>query len=1108
LHATSVESHVQLHQVIRARRQAAGLTQRQLADAAGISLGVLRELEQGVTARPKALTLRCLSEVLGDIARLDNGSGHDHPTGILRIQALGPLAAWRGSAPLALGTGHSRTVLGLLAIHAGAMVSREAISEALWGDNPPRTAAGVIQSCVMRLRRTLDPGRPAGGVDRMLITAGTSYRLQPANDGLDLDLRTYERLSRQARVAWRAREAFQASELFDQALGLWQGDPLADVEPLKTHPAVARLALERAGLVVEYAEAASAHGWHSKVLPHLQALAGHDQLNEHAHACLMIALAGGGHQAAALEVYEQIRRRLDDQLGVRPGADLAAAHARVLRQDIPAAAPDTGIEKITTTAPHAGRGPAGLDTSQAQPDARPVLAVCQLPPCVADFTGRTAQVAELLTMLTGSGGHDGPGDAAVPVVVISGLPGAGKTALAVHVAHRVRPCFPDGQLWVSLAGASLRPRDPGEVAGEFLRALGVPGSALPAGTAERAALLRSRLADRKVLVVADDAASAAQVQPLLPGTSGSAVIITSRTPLAAPGGALLLPLDPFTPAEAAELLGRIVGRARATAEPEAAAQLATACGLLPLGIRITGARLAARPSWPISVLAERVADEKRRLDELQIGDLSVRASLAPSYHCLGERAQRAFRFLALLGPADVAEWVIAALLGEPAASNAVNELVDKSLITLTGTDPTGQPRYRLHDLLRDYAAELLAHDGGRELEAAQERLLASWLQLASIAGARLPSEPYFPASGTDPAEGPVPEPLAARLTIHPVAWFDAERLNLLAAAERASAAGKYRDAAQLATFQATYHYLHSRHEDAERIWHVVFKAATSARDHVAAARAELRIAAVACCRGKHAEAAPAVDRCVAALEEAADQRALSTALYWRSVCFTNLGFFAEAVIEARRALVIAQQLEDRHAELMALRMIGMAEASTPGGQDGGAATCMRALSIARSTREPIYERETLHTVAHVLNSARRHDESISLCRRGMELDRELEYPVGQGPWLGVLGDAYQGLGRYQEATTVLSHARSIFEAYSMRRHQALCLLKLSYAHQGMADYHQALSFLEDSLPIFQELRLSHYQERVRHVMERCRAQQPYVPPASVPAVRQSAQSAP
>ena len=227
------------------------------------------------------------------------------------------------------------------------------------------------------------------------------------------------------------------------------------------------------------------------------------------------------------------------------------------------------------------------------PSARPPLAVpvgggegppvCQLPPAVADFTGRQPQ----LELLAGLLGYDGE-RVGVPIAVITGLPGAGKTALALQVAHTVRAAFPDGQLWVPLEGATGHPRDPGEVLGELARALGVPGSAIPNSTAQRAALYRSLLAGRRVLVLADDAASAAQVQPLLPGTGQCAVVVTSRSELAGPAGARLVPLDPLTQAEAVELLSKIVGERRVSAEPGAAAELTAACGQLPLAVRIAG----------------------------------------------------------------------------------------------------------------------------------------------------------------------------------------------------------------------------------------------------------------------------------------------------------------------------------------------------------------------------------------------------------------------------------------------------------------------------------------------------------------------------------------
>jgi hypothetical protein len=396
---------------------------------------------------------------------------------------------------------------------------------------------------------------------------------------------------------------------------------------------------------------------------------------------------------------------LADALGAPESVrtELLQAARRTLRsyQREPSLAPDSDVE------------PAGEPEKHAWP-------VCQLPPVVADFTGREEEGARLSQVL-----KQAQDTMVVPVAVVSGAPGVGKTTLALRVGHSLRSVFPDGQLYCQLAGASHRRRDPGEALGELLRALGVHGSAIPEATSERASLFRSQLADRRVLVVADDAASAAQVQPLLPGTAGSAVVVTSRARLAGLPGATTVELDPFTPVEAVRLLSRIVGSQRVEAEQEAARELASACGMMPLAVRIAGAKLAARPSWPLSVLCRKLSGERRRLDELEIEDLSVRASFALSYHGLSEQAKRLFRLMGLLGPRDFAEWVFAALLGEPDVSTVVNELADKSLLTPVGIDATGQARYRLHDLLREYACERLADEAPRSRQRSADLSLRS-----------------------------------------------------------------------------------------------------------------------------------------------------------------------------------------------------------------------------------------------------------------------------------------------------------------------------------------------------------------------------------------------
>jgi len=272
----------------------------------------------------------------------------------------------------------------------------------------------------------------------------------------------------------------------------------------------------------------------------------------------------------------------------------------------------------------------------------------------------------------------------------------------------VRSRFPDGQLWIPLAGTAALPGDPGEILADLLPVLGVPASSIPQATGTRAALFRSQLAGRKVLIVADDVASLAQIRPLLPGTAGSAMLMTSRAPLALLSGEATVVLGELSEAEAVRMLARAVGTGRIAADPDAAVRLVRACGRLPLAIRIVGAKLAARPSWPLSVMADRLTHQRGRLDELEIGELSIRDSILPSYRSLGERARRALRMLAGLGQVFCTERVIAKVLGEPDVASVASELVGTSLIVPSGVDSSGEPSYLIHRLVRDFAAERLA----------------------------------------------------------------------------------------------------------------------------------------------------------------------------------------------------------------------------------------------------------------------------------------------------------------------------------------------------------------------------------------------------------------
>jgi DNA-binding SARP family transcriptional activator len=335
--------------LIRDRRHAVGLTQAQLAEAAAVSVGALRDLEQDRTARPRRAALRRLYTALG-LSPDPAGSGA--AAGAVRLSVLGPLEVSRGGAPVPLGGARQRAVLGLLALHPNTVLHRDVIIEAFWPSGPPSSAVKMVQAHIGQLRRQLDPGRPPRDRDGMLISAGTHYRLRA--DGTGLDLIAFGQLADRGQVARRAGDAATACALYAEALSLWHGDPLADLDLLAGHPALTRLSRRRAAVVSDFAETAIGVGWHDHVLPYLEAIAECDPLNERVHGCLMLALAGTGQQAAALACYEALRRRLAGQLGVSPGPALAGAHVRVLRQDVPAASPCPHAARW----PGPGRGPA------------------------------------------------------------------------------------------------------------------------------------------------------------------------------------------------------------------------------------------------------------------------------------------------------------------------------------------------------------------------------------------------------------------------------------------------------------------------------------------------------------------------------------------------------------------------------------------------------------------------------------------------------------------------------------------------------------------------------------------------------------------------------
>lgn len=969
-------------------------------------------------------------------------TGNLPSSGTFWIGICGPFAMTRNGMEVRALPEAQRAVLALLALAAGSAVPAGTLIAALWPADSPASARAIVQTYISRLRAWLE----AGGDDRSLITRdGSGYRLHLSPE--QLDLLAFRQIASRAR---EAPDSETACDFYEQAMDLWRGDPLADVSALHGHPAVTALADERVVVALEYAPQAVAAGRHAAVLPHLKRVAVSSPLDERLHAALMIALAGSGQQAESLRVYEDLRHRLDDELGVLPGEELRHAHQKVLRQQVSHHRPaDTWRE------------------------------VHQLPAAPVDFTGRTAERDALIHSIIASSDRHG-----VPVAVVSGQPGVGKTTLALYIAHAISELFPDGQLWAQLAGASARPRDPAEILGEMLRALGVPGPAIPDDQSARSAALRSALAGRKVLILADDAASTEQVMPLLPGTPGCALIVTSRIRLHGLAGSTHVPLDVFATNEAIQFLSRLASHERVTADPAAATRLAQSCGGLPLALRIVGSRLASQPQWPLSVMTRKLTRDENRLRELEAGTMSVRASIDSSYLTLLERDRLAFRRLALLGPNDFAGWVIGVLLGEPAADDVLDNLASRSLITPAGIDGTGEPRYRLHDLLRDYATEQLAKDPSSDTDSASERLLRAWLQLAQRADASLPPEPYFPPAPKDRHASVVAEELASEITRDPIAWFTAERINLLAAVERACDCGHVELARAIVSHHRSFHYLQDRHDEAELMGQRILTTADDSADGV---WTRLRFGASLVERGRAAEAFPVLESCVAAAERLADHdpELLAFALYWRSSSWWDQDFYRQARADAERGIAVARYNRLRLAEIHNLRRLGGIAAFQGMDQEGVDAAEQAAAIASELFSASVHDLTAILNLAVVYTRVGRHERAAETSARAIELSRELGCIREEAISHGVLGDAYRGLGKFQVSIAALKHALQLLRAHHADRHTALCLLKLGYGYEGAGQFAEASRYLELARDLFNELTLEHRAELAQQALERC-----------------------
>jgi DNA-binding SARP family transcriptional activator/DNA-binding XRE family transcriptional regulator len=691
--ATRLGSYVQ-----RLRRDA-GLTQQQAADLAGLSIGSLRDLEQGRITAPRSATLRRLAEALRLSAAdtdelLRRSQPGQFPDDELWLQVLGPVALQVDGARVELGSSRQRLLLGVLALAANSPVSQERLIETIWGNRPPGNVAELLQTNATRLRRRL---REHGG-DRApeLVTAPGSYQLTIAENQLDLLL--FRRLAGQAQRAWQAGDPATAGRLLAEGIALWRGDPFADLASLRTDPEVAGLSREWQAAAVGYAATAIELGRPDDALPLLWRVVEADPLHEAAYAQLLIALSVNGQPADASTLFEKLRRRLAEELGTDPGPELVRAYQAARRRD---------------------RGRLVSPTTTVRR---------QLPADLAEFTGREAELAALHAAADNSlpaprcGAHApssnsppaprcgappppiGSGTAAT-VLSIVGTAGVGKTGLAVHFAQQLLAAgrYPDLQLYVDLGGcADQPPGEPASVLAMLLRLLGVAPDQMPPDLPGRAALYRDRLFGRAALVLLDNVSSEEWVQPLLPGGPTNLVLLTSRRSLALDGGRVV-PLDVLPPADAERLLARIAGPERVSGDLAGARRLVELCGQLPLAVSLAARRLRARPSWRPSDLADRLQHTDDLLAELAAGSDQLRTVFDASYRRLTDDEQRLFRLLGGHAGDEVTAECAAALTGLPrvVARRLLDRLVDEHLAMMDAGE-----RYRLPLLLRHYARGL------------------------------------------------------------------------------------------------------------------------------------------------------------------------------------------------------------------------------------------------------------------------------------------------------------------------------------------------------------------------------------------------------------------
>lgn len=914
-----------------------------------------------------------------------------------------------GGEPVRLGAAKHRVLLAILLLEANKPVHAGRVMTALWPDRPPRSAAAVLRTYVSALRRSLGL---AGAGPAALLSVPGGYQLRV--DQAALDLLVFADLHQRGRQALAGGDVTGAVELLRGALDLWRGQPLEDV-PLDGEwiARLDELAEARLAAVEAWAEAALATGRHHDVAAELRPVVAAHPLRERLCEHWMLALYRAGRQADALAAYRRLRREMVAELGIEPGPAVSRLLRRILDVD-------------PALRPPAGRTP-------------PVVPR-QLPPGVTGFTGRATEIDRLSHVLAAASGT-------VAIAVVEGPGGVGKSALAVHVGHLVAHQFPDGQLYVDLQGTDLAPLT---VLGRLLRALGVSGDEVPDTVAEASAAFRALTAGSRLLLVLDNAGDAARVRPLLPAGAGCAALVTSRQVLATLDGATHLQLDVLAPHESLALLGSLVGAARIAADKAGATRIAELCGHLPLALRIAAARLAARPSWPASALATRLADASRRLDELQFADLGVRASFQVSYQSIVDRdGAAAYPLLSVLDGPDLSLAVAARLLDrdERWTEALLERLVDARLL-----ETPAPHRYRLHDLLRLFARELAEQLHPPEARAAAVSRAVEWYTATAWRTFRL----LRPGDTRLGAEGGVRFADAGAA----LAWLEAERANLVAAVRQGQSVA-------LAQALFAFFQVHSHWHDLIAVNRVALAVARRTGDLAAQAQACCDLNVAYDFRGRYDQAIRYLTEGLRIFRLLGDKRGQGACLNGLGVVYDSQQRYAEAKACLEESLAVRVDLRG---QALSLNNLGVVHKRLD--QHEAALGCYeRALALSEQIGDHRLRAGVLTNVGEVYERQGRGAEALACHERSMRLFRRLGDRQGQALNLGNRGRLYQHGGDYRQARECLEECLAIQQELGDRRGQAECLQQLGVLLDQLGDTAHAQASWRTALAILTELGL-------------------------------------